>query len=71
MTGRAKKARAVPVRPWVSAKEAADYLGVCVDTIYDAVHHRGLRHVRIGRGTIRLRLEWIEDWAETQTRQAP
>lgn len=60
-----------PVRPWITVQEAATYLGVGVDTIYEACAKRGLKHVKLGHSTIRLRPEWIDAWAETLTRQAP
>lgn len=64
-------ARRPAERPWITIKEAADYLGVGVDTIYDACASRGLKHVKIGYSTIRLRREWVDAWAETFVRQAP
>ena len=61
----------VPVkRPWITVKEAALYLGVGVDTIYKAIATGGLKHSRLGHSTIRLRREWVDAWAETQTRQS-
>jgi excisionase family DNA binding protein len=57
--------------PWITIKEAAAYLGVGVDTIYDACASRGLKHVKIGHSTIRLKREWVDAWAETHLRQAP
>jgi len=56
-------------RPWITVKEAADHLGVGVDTIYDACASRGLKHVKLGHSTIRIKLEWLEAWAETLVRQ--
>lgn len=49
---------------WMTIKEAAAYLGVGVDTIYDACAAGGLKHVKLGHRTIRLRREWIDRWAE-------
>lgn len=61
--------RAVAAKsPWFTIKEAAAYLGVGVDTIYEACANRGLQHVKIGRSTIRLRVEWVDTWAESLTR---
>ena len=57
-------------RPWITIKEAAEYLGVGVDTIYEACAARGLKHVKLGHSTIRLKVEWLEAWAETLARQA-
>lgn len=49
---------------WMTPREAATYLGVGVDTIYDACAAGGLKHVKLGYRTIRLRREWIDRWAE-------
>jgi excisionase family DNA binding protein len=56
--------------PWINVHEAAEYLDVCVDTIYDACAAGGLKHVRLGRRTIRLKREWLEAWAEAKARIA-
>lgn len=61
--------RATMGRPWITVKEAAQYLGVGVDTIYDACATRGLKHVKIGHSTIRLKVEWIDAWVEAQMPQ--
>lgn len=60
-----------PDSPWISVKTAADYLGVSIDTIYDACHRRGLKHTKLGHSTIRLKVEWIDEWLESQARQTP
>lgn len=49
---------------WMTPREAATYLGVGVDTIYDACAAGALKHVKLGYRTIRLRREWIDRWAE-------
>lgn len=49
---------------WLTIKEAAAYLGVGVDTIYDACAAGGLKHVKLRHRTIRLRRDWIDRWAE-------
>lgn len=54
---------------WVTPREAAAYLGVGVDTIYDACAAGGLKHVKLGYRTIRLRREWIDRWAEGYARE--
>jgi excisionase family DNA binding protein len=54
---------------WMTPREAAVYIGVHVDTIYDACAAGGLKHVKLGRRTIRLRMEWIDRWAEEHARQ--
>ena len=55
---------------WITPREAAAYLGVCVESIYDACAAGGLKHSRLGRRTIRLRREWLDAWAEEHVRQA-
>jgi excisionase family DNA binding protein len=60
-----------PIRgasPWITVQQAADYLGVGVEAIYAACANRGLKHIRLGRSTIRLKLEWVDEWAESLAR---
>lgn len=54
---------------WMTIQEAAAYLGVGVDIIYDACSGGGLRHARFGHRTIRLRREWIDRWADSRARE--
>ena len=49
---------------WVTPRQAAAYLGVGVDTIYEACAAGDLKHVKLGYRTNRLRREWIDLWAE-------
>jgi len=56
--------RTIPESTWMTPRQVAEYLGVGVDTIYDACAAGGLKHVKIGHRTIRLRREWIDRWAE-------
>jgi excisionase family DNA binding protein len=63
------KPNAIP-SPWINVHEAAEYLDVCVDTIYDACAEGGLKHVRLCRRTIRVKREWLEAWIEAQARIA-
>lgn len=49
---------------WVTPRQAATYIGVGVDTIYEACATGDLKHVKLGYRTIRLRREWIDRWAE-------
>jgi len=51
---------------WLSPKEAAAHLGLGVDAIYDACASRGLRSVKLGHSTIRIRREWLDDWMLAQ-----
>ncbi len=54
---------------WMTPREAADYLGVGIDTIYDACAAGGLKHAKLGHRTIRLRREWVDRWAEDRARE--
>ena len=54
---------------WMTPRQAAAYLGVGVDTIYDACAAGGLKHVKLGYRTIRVRREWIDRWAEDHARE--
>ena len=46
-----------------TAGEAAQRVGVYVETIYDACKTGGLKHARIGgRRSIRIQAEWLDDW---------
>lgn len=49
---------------WLTPRQAAAYLGVGVDTIYEACAAADLKHVKLGYRTIRLRREWIDLWVE-------
>jgi excisionase family DNA binding protein len=51
--------------PWITAQEAAEYLSVGVDAIYEACASKGLKHVKLGRSTLRLKREWVDRWAES------
>ena len=64
-----KRVRRVPRpadAPWLSPKEAAAYLGIGIDSIYDACASRGLRHVKLGHSTIRIQRDWLDAWMATQ-----
>ncbi len=52
--------------PWLDVKQAAAYLGFCEKTIRRACQLGKLRCVRIGR-SIRIRREWLDEWAMTHT----
>ena len=53
---------------WLTVKEAAGHIGVSIDIIYDACANRGLKHVKLGHSTIRIRKDWLEEWMEEQAR---
>jgi len=40
-------------KQWLSAREAADYVGVCRSTIHNWVNRRLIHQYRIGRGVVR------------------
>jgi hypothetical protein len=45
-------------------------ISTLVDIIYDGCAAGGLKHVRLGHRTIRLRRDWLDAWAEGHTRVA-
>jgi excisionase family DNA binding protein len=48
---------------WLTARDAATYADVSIDTIYDAVHRKEIRHTRIGgRRVLKFLAEWIDEW---------
>jgi excisionase family DNA binding protein len=53
---------------WMTPRQAAEYLGVGIDTIYDACAAGGLKHVKLGYRTLRVRREWVDAWAEDKAR---
>ena len=57
------------VGTWLTPRQAALYLSVGVDAIYEACAAGGLKHVKLGYRTIRLRREWIDRWAEGRARE--
>lgn len=54
--------------PWLTIPQAAAYLSVGADRIYKACATEGLKHVKFGHSTIRLKRQWLEAWAEAQVR---
>ena len=54
----------------MTVQQAADYLGVGIDFIYDACRTRGLKHIKAGHSTIRIRREWVDAWTERLARQS-
>jgi excisionase family DNA binding protein len=51
---------------WMTPHEAAAYLRVGVDTIYDACADGRLKHAKLGYRTIRLKRAWVDEWVETR-----
>ena len=58
-------------RDWLTVQEVAEYLCVGVDRIYDACAIDGLKHVKLGHRTIRVRREWVDTWADGKAKQFP
>jgi excisionase family DNA binding protein len=59
------------MKVWLNVTEAAEYAGVCRDTIYTACERRELDHARIGgRRAIRVKPAWIDRWLERHARAA-
>jgi excisionase family DNA binding protein len=50
---------------WMTPHEAAEYLHVGVDTIYDACVDGRLKHTKLGYRTIRVKRAWIDEWVES------
>ena len=51
--------------PWLTVKEAADYVGFCEKTIRRACATGGLEHVRMGN-RIRIQRTWLDAWLMAQ-----
>ena len=54
---------------WLTPREVAQYLRVGVDSVYDACAVGGLKHVKLGYRTIRVRRDWVDTWADEKARQ--
>lgn len=52
--------------PWITVQQAADYLGVGKDMIYAACQAGEMAHSKLGHGTIRLKRQWVDAWAESR-----
>jgi len=64
-----KTTTAVDGQDWLTLHEVAAYLKTGVDLIYDACAAGGLKHVKLGHRTIRVRRAWVDAWAESKARQ--
>ncbi|WHY98830.1 helix-turn-helix domain-containing protein [Peribacillus simplex] len=53
------------MRQTITVKEAADYIGVSKDTIYNLARHQQIPHVRVGK-RILFRSEVLNDWMNQQ-----
>lgn len=49
----------------MTPQEAAMYLHVGIDTIYDACAAGKLKHTKLGHRTIRLKRSWVDEWVES------
>ena len=56
-------------KEWLTPREAADYLNVGIDLIYDACAAGGLRHAKLGHRTIRLKRAWVDAWVDGKAEQ--
>lgn len=54
---------------WLTPREVAEHLHTGVDLIYNACATGGLKHVKLGYRTIRVRRAWVDAWAESKARQ--
>lgn len=65
---RAKSAHSAD-SPWWTPVQTAEYIGVSVDTIYEACASKGLKYTKVGHSTMRLRKDWTDQWltARAQT----
>ena len=53
----------------LSAKEAAEYIGISLKRLYQFCHDGSLRHLRLAEtkaGVLRFRKLWLDAWAESR-----
>ena len=62
----ASNATATNSHDWLTPREVAEYLRTGVDLIYDACATGGLKHVKLGHRTIRVRRAWVDAWTEAK-----
>jgi excisionase family DNA binding protein len=68
-TGDASASRSPADDRWLSAKEAAAYIGISTRTLYGCCRSGGLRHARITQtpgGVMRFRRSWLDRWLESR-----
>lgn len=65
----AGKTTAVDSQEWLTPREVATYLRTGVDLIYDACAAGGLKHVKLGHRTIRVRRAWVDAWADSKAEE--
>ena len=70
MKSKQPAAKGQPQKGWLSPLEAAEFVSLHVDTIYDACATGGLKHSRLTRrGKIRIKVEWLDEWMESHARK--
>jgi hypothetical protein len=58
-----------PPEHLLSAKKAADYVGISLKRLYQFCHDGSLRHLRLAdtnAGVLRFRGVWLDAWAESR-----
>ena len=63
---RAPTTTTISSQDWLTIREVAEYLRTGVDLIYDACATGGLKHVKLGHRTIRVRRAWVDAWTEAK-----
>ncbi|WP_342488566.1 helix-turn-helix domain-containing protein [Cytobacillus sp. FSL W7-1323] len=56
-------------RKTLTAQEVADYIGVCIDTIYTMVREKQIPHLRVRR-RIFFSVETIDAWMREQEQKS-
>lgn len=57
------------VERWLSAKDAAEIMGVSLKAVYTLCRTEGLRHARLtnnANGVMRFRRSWLDAWLEAR-----
>lgn len=67
---RARKTTPRSTHEWLTPREVAEYLRTGVDLIYDACASGGLKHVKLGHRTIRVRRAWVDAWTEANAMES-
>ena len=67
---RAPKTTGINSDEWLTPREVAEYLRTGVDLIYDACATGGLKHVKLGHRTIRVRRVWVDAWTEAKATES-
>ena len=67
---RAPRTTGINSDDWLTPREVAEYLRTGVDLIYDACATGGLKHVKLGHRTIRVRRVWVDAWTEAKATES-